>query len=59
MDCNAGMNGITVIISEIENDSSGHDAWHLLRVHKAAMKIVESKLWKEICMFRIRYLYWT
>lgn len=47
MDCDTDMNEIDVIISEIkivfENDSSGHDAWHSLRVYNAAMKIAESE----------------
>lgn len=41
------MNEINVIIDEIrkifENDSSGHDAWHSLRVYNVALKIADAE----------------
>lgn len=47
------MDEIELIINEIkkifENDSSGHDAWHSLRVYNVALKIADT----EICDKRV------
>ena len=48
MECDASMDEIEFIINEIkkifENDSSGHDVWHSLRVYNVALKIADTEL---------------